>query len=652
MKLLVALINILLFCSINYAAVNADAGVDKVVFVNQTVVLDGSNSTDAFDGWRPTNVSPDHAIKWEYGYGGFQRHGSLIGAVSFPVAGVFTATLTVCDSLDNCDSDTALITVNNIPPCTSEIIFTDTGNPSINMANLQTEVNNSVGSANRCVTIPNGAVLRGQLIPTHRTSTTFITIRSAGAINLPSSRRVALSDSPNMFFMENSISGANNLAAPIIETPATSNNPARFYNFVGIYFRKAIPTAEYMGLAMVNIGKNNETSLAQLPNNIILDRCVIDGSTSTTNSWRGFLLTANDSALVNSYICGFKGVALETQAVLMGQGERNTFMNNFMEGATENFLIGGLDISITNHIPSYISFRRNYLKKNLIWCAVCGQYSGIDYSVKNIWEAKVGRYIENEGNIYENHWIEDQSQAIVITVRNSGIGSESGNGNDTWANIQFLDFSYNKIKNMGNMVQILGKDNLNLSQRIDHINIRQSIFSGVARWNGQKLGFVITSAGNSGADRISIRQTSSDINASLGSGQGRWIEFDGNQNFTNCDFSGNIAQGFINFGPQTGDSALQLACSTNSYSATKNGLYTSTGVNPSGNTIVATIADVKFLDILNGNLALASDSPFLTTGLANLRSGADVARVNIMTLGAESGIWPNQCNWHTNPACN
>lgn len=652
MKLLVALISTFLLYTNANAVINADAGVDKTVTVNQIVVLDGSNSTDTLDGWRPINVSPDHAIKWEYGYAGFQRQGSLIGAIAYPVPGTYIATLTVCDSSDNCDSDTTTVTVTNVAGCSSEIIFSDTGNPSINMTNLQTEVNNSVGTANRCVTLPNGSIFRGTLTPPHRTSATFLTIRSAGSSNISSTRRALPTDSANMTFFENALSGSVNQNSPIIETPTTSNNPARYYRFIGLYFRKAVPTASYIGLAMISIGRNNETSVAQLPNNIIVDRCVVDGASTTVTSWRGVMFTAADSALVNSYIVGFKGVALETQAVLLGSGERLNFMNNFMEGATENFLIGGLDISIVNHLPSYISFRRNHLRKNLAWCAVCGQYGGIDYSVKNIWEIKVGKYVEIEGCIFENHWIEDQNQAIVITVRNSGAGAENGNGNDTWSNIQFLDFSYNRVKNIGNMVQILGKDNLNTSQRIDHINIRQSIFSGVAKWSGQKLGSVITSASNAGADRISIRQTSSDINASIGSGQGRWIEFDGNQNFTNCNFDGNIGQGFINFGPQTGDSALQLACSTNSYSAKKNGFYASTGVNPTDNTTVATRADVKFLDVLNGNLKLASDSPFLTTGIANLNSGANTSKVDQMTAGAESGIWPSQCNWHTNPACN
>lgn len=646
MKLLVALISIFAFCSISKAVIHADAGPDKTVVANQIVVLDGSASTDAFDGWRPINVSPDHAIKWDYGYAGFQRQGSLIGSIAYPIAGTYTATLTVCDASDNCSSDTTIITVTNVAGCSSEIILLDTNNPTVNMTNLQTEINNSVGTANRCVTLPNGAVFRGTLIIPNRTSATFLTIRSAGSSNLLPNKRVSQSDFANMTFFENQNNGSLNVAAPIIDTPNTSSNPARFYRFIGLYFRKTNPTAEYLGLAMISLGKNNETSPTQWVNNIIVDRCVIDGSNTTANSWRGVMFTGTDLSLINSYIAGFKGVALETQALLITDGERFNIYNNFLEGASENSLIGGLDISVINHLPSYLSFRRNYYKKNLAWCAVCGQYGGVDYSVKNIWESKVGRFIEVEGNIFENHWLEDQNNAIVITVRNTGIAQRN-----TWATIQFLDFSYNKVKNFGEGVQILGSDDLAPSQRIDHITIRNIVFSGASRWNGRNLMFLLSSGtGTTGADRISIRKTTTDAQGF--DGQGRWVEFNSNTGFTNCNFDGNIGQGFINFGPQLGDSALQQACSTNSYSAQKNGFYLPSGVNPTNNTIVSTRADAKFIDITNGNLKLANDSPFISTGLASSPSGADIDKVNQMTIGVESGIWPTQCNWHTNPACN
>lgn len=633
----------LLTITINAAPV-ANAGPDRIIFVNQTASLDGSASTGYFDGWRPINTSKDHAIKWDAGFGGFQHQGSLIAPFSYPVVGTFIATLTVCDIFDACNTDQALVTVLPIPPCASEIIMIDSGNPVTNMSNLQSELNASVNSSNRCITLPAQSIWRGALILPHRPVSSFLTIQSSNHSLLLFGKRVGLVDSTNMAIMENPISGSTNQNLPIIDTPATSSNPTRFYNIVGIHFRKAFPNLEYLGLAMINIGKSNETSLTQLPNNIIIDRCLIDGSSTTANSWRGVLFCGSNLSLVNSYIYGFKGISLETQAVLQSQGERNTYMNNFMEGGSSNFLMGGLDMKISNHLPTDISFRRNYVKKNLAWCAVCGQYGGINYSIKNLWEAKLGNRIGIEANIFENHWLEDQTNAIVVTVRNQ-------DGTNPWASIRYLWFAFNKVKNFGEGVQILGSDNLNPSQKIDHITFTNNEFSGASKWNGRHLMFLITSANNMGADRISITQNSSDSNGF--GGQGRWIEFNGNINFTNCIINGNIGQGFINFGPQTGEAAMQAACSGGSYSVAKNGFYNSVGTNPAGNTTVSTLADVKYTDALNNNLTLLSNSPFLTTGLANERSGIDSTKLSAMIVGTELGVWGiRKCNWHTLTICN
>lgn len=642
---------LLLLISVGVRAQTANAGPDRTAFVNETLSLDGTASSGGCDGYIVGSVP--HCIKWKFGFGqatdapdGWTYEGGLTAPIAYPKAGTYTVTLTVCTSGGSCNSDTAQITVNDLPACADEVIFTDTGNPTTNMTDLQTEVNNAVGVSNRCLTIPDGTVFRGTLTLKNRTVSNYLRIRPSGSLGQD---RISLNET-HVFYMENFTSGTGNLQQEIINTGATSGSPANYYYFIGAHFRKAVVAAPYTGVAFVNIGNNDETSLAQLPNHIIFDRSVFDGSTSTTNTLRGYALSGSDCSLVNSYLYGFKMVGQDTQAALLEQGERNAMINNFMEGAAENFLSGGTDISITNHLPTDFVFRRNYLKKNLAWCSVCGSYGGVDYTVKNIFELKVAFRYSIQGNIFENHWLEDQNWAIVFTVRNQGRGTP---GDNPWANIQYVDFSYNKVIKVGNGCQILGKDYLNPSQKMDHLNVRQTVFAGLSFWNGTYNTFVITSElGAGGADHLAIRKTSSDSNG-VG-GQGRWIDFDGNTNFTNCDFSGNVAQGFINWdNAHFGEAALQQACSSTSWTATKNGFYLSTGTNPTNNTTVPTRADVKYTDIPSQNLKLASDSPFLTTGLDSGRSGADVDAINALTSGVVTGVWSaaTVCKWNTSPAC-
>ena len=237
----------------------------------------------------------------------------------------------------------------------------------------------------------------------------------------------------------------------------------------------------------------------------------------------------------------------------------------------------------------------------------------------------------DQGNFYRIHWQEDQNWAIVITVRNQ-------NGTAPWSDISYVDFSYNKVNRVGGGMQVLGFDDLNPSQSIDHILIRHISFTGISFYNGQKNTFTVTQANGGAMDKFFVVRTSTDSNGT--DGQGRWMEFDSSTGFTNCIFVGNVAQGYINAAGFTGESGMQRACSTNSYSVVKNGFYLPTGTNPAGNSTVATRADVRYTDINAFDLTLLPDSPFLTTGLGGGRSGADIATVDLMTSGCESGIWP------------
>src|SRR5689334_15530830 len=91
----------------------ANAGPDRTAFVNEVISLDGSASTGAFDGLRPD--SDQYSISWDFGFQNWTYQSNLRGPVAYPKAGIYTATLTVCNAAGTCASDSTQITVSEIP---------------------------------------------------------------------------------------------------------------------------------------------------------------------------------------------------------------------------------------------------------------------------------------------------------------------------------------------------------------------------------------------------------------------------------------------------------------------------------------------------------------------------------------------------------
>lgn len=621
----------------------ADAGPDRTAQIHETVALDGSNSTSGFDGLQ---TDGRHSYRWDFGYGGYTWEGGPIGPVAYPVAGTFPATLTVCAASGACATDTANVTVSAIT-LGSETVLTDTGNSATNLTNLQAAIDGATATNNKVITLPAGFVARGNLILKRRTALNYCTIRTANYASLPgSTSRVSPANLSNMAILEINVDG------DIVNTPTTSTSPANYYYFLGICFRKGTSTNTYTH-AFVALGWGDEVALNQLTNHIIFDRCYFDGGSTTSDTKVGLRIRASDVAVVNSYFYRFKGVGLETQAVLVLMGERLNFTNNYMQGGSENFMVGGGDPSISGHVPIDIVFRRNMLEKDLGWRSGDPSYYGVNLSIKNLFELKLGKRVSVQGNLFTEHWQEDQNYAITVTVRNQ-------DGAATWSEIAYLDFAHNKIHKVGRGMSIAATDDLEVSQHTNHILVRHNIFTGIAYYTnlGQQyqtflLGGQESSGTKHGFDKVYIIRTSTDQNGNPLDGVGRWVEWGPSINNTNCVFRGNVAQGFINSDLGTkGDAAMQSACSSTSYTVTKNGFYRSSGTNPTDNTTVSTITDVLYTNLAGFNLKLAAGSPFLTTGLSGGRAGADTDTVDALTSGTITGVWATVCNWSTAQVCN
>src|SRR5204862_2381570 len=114
-------------------------------------------------------------------------------------------------------------------------------------------------------------------------------------------------------------------------------------------------------------GDSTQTDLPQVPHDLVLDRLYIHGD-PVLGQKRGVSLNSRDTWLINSYISDCKAVGQDSQAIQGHNGPGNFLIeNNYLEGATENFLLGGADPAIPNLVTGNITFRRNYLYKPLAW---------------------------------------------------------------------------------------------------------------------------------------------------------------------------------------------------------------------------------------------------------------------------------------------
>src|SRR5262249_32860663 len=139
---------------------------------------------------------------------------------------------------------------------------------------------------------------------------------------------------------------------------------AHHYRFIGLEF--ALATRVPQVFSLVTLGAK-ETSLAQLPHDLVFDRVYIHGSPSATLR-RGIPLNRASPAVIASSTSDCHEEGADSQAIGGWNGAGPfKIVNNYLEGAGENFMLGGADPTVPTLVPSDIEFRRNYCFKPLTW---------------------------------------------------------------------------------------------------------------------------------------------------------------------------------------------------------------------------------------------------------------------------------------------
>ena len=140
-----------------------------------------------------------------------------------------------------------------------------------------------------------------------------------------------------------------------------------------------------------------------------------------------YLGDSTNVAVIDSYLNDFhcisvSGACTDSQTINAGNSLLPTgpykIVNNFLESAGENILLGGAQGST---VPADIEIRRNHMFKPLNWMPGSPNFIGRKFIAKNLFEIKNAERLLFEGNVLENSWggFSQVGWGIVITPRGS-----------------------------------------------------------------------------------------------------------------------------------------------------------------------------------------------------------------------------------------
>ena len=170
-------------------------------------------------------------------------------------------------------------------------------------------------------------------------------------------------------------------------------------------------TRQQYGIVALGDGGPPQTTLADVAQDLVLDRVYIHGQ-PTTNTSRCLALNSGRTQLTDSYLAECHGKDFDSQAICGWNGPGPyKIVNNRLEGAGENIMFGGTSVALTGNVPSDIEIRRNHIITPLSWKG--------RWQKKNLLELKNAARVLIEGNVLEGSWTDGQTGWAII-VRDDG----------------------------------------------------------------------------------------------------------------------------------------------------------------------------------------------------------------------------------------
>lgn len=220
-------------------------------------------------------------------------------------------------------------------------------------------------------------------------------------------------------------------------------------------------------LVTLGDGSSAQSTLADVPHDLVLDRVVVQGDPST-GAKRGIALNSASTTITNSVIVDIKTSGQDAQAIAGWNGPGPYSITNCqLEASGENVMFGGADPAIVNLVPTDIVISGNYFEKPLSWQTQAWQ-------IKNLLELKNARRVSITHNVFVNNWAQAQSgYAIVFTERNQS-------GNCRWCVVNDVLFTGNIVRNVAQGVSITGLDNEQITTTAaGPFNLTDNLFTGL-----------------------------------------------------------------------------------------------------------------------------------------------------------------------------
>lgn len=443
-----------------------------------------------------------------------------------------------------------------------------------------------------------------------------VLIISSAYSSLPApGNRVGPSDAANMPTIQ--ASTGNNA----IKTADGAHN----YRLVGLNIKA--PTTLLQG-SIVAIG-GQETTLAEFPTDITIDRCIVRGD-ATVGARRGVQLDGIRCAVIDSYIYDCKEDGADSQAVWA----YNTpgplkIVNNYLEAAGENVMFGGADPSYTNAVPSDIEIRRNYFKKQpyASWAA--------SWDIKNLLEFKNAQRVLVEGNVLDTNYSDAQSGfGVLITPRNQS-------GTASWCTTRDITLRHNKLLNSEQGITVSRTDSDYTSQDTYRVSVENNLFE-IADMGGTWADWRTHQLLGGPIDVQFINNTFL-YKSGTSIGQGNFMECPSPKALRTI-WRNNIIFGDT-LGNGIGAGTAGLNGHNDPYTFSYNMMVASAGsyTSPVANCqFPASIVAAKFVDYAGGDYALASDSPGHNAASDGGDIGANFTTLNSMTLHAIDGLWGSE----------
>ena len=304
-----------------------------------------------------------------------------------------------------------------------------------------------------------GATYIGNFVLPAKGGTQFIVLTTSGATLPAQGTRI----DPSYRASLATIRSANEYAA------LSTASAASYYRIVGLAFESNVNGAG----DIIALGSHTQTTLAQVPHHIEIDRVLITGDAAVGQK-RGISANAAHVSITNSDVRGIKAIGQDSQAICgWNTPGPITIVNNRLEAAGENIMFGGASLQIPGVIPSDIRIEGNLLTKDVLW-------RGTSWTVKNIFELKNARRVLVRSNVLEHNWAAAQTGfAVVLTPRNSG-------GSSPWAVVEDVEFTRNVVRYSGSAFNILGHDDTARSGQLARLTIRDNVVHDISSttWGG------------------------------------------------------------------------------------------------------------------------------------------------------------------------